>query len=574
MHCRIRLLTALFLSAPVPVLFAQGPPTKHVPNRVLVKFKDGVSKEAGASAVKANGGASERVLEQINLHVVTLPANASEAAFVNRFKGLKDVEFAELDEIHDLQQEVVPNDPAYTSQWHLKKIAAPTAWSQTTGSTSVIVAILDTGVDSTHPDLAARIVPGWNVYDNNANTADVYGHGTKVAGTAVATTNNAWGVAGIAWNCLIMPIRVSTTTGSASSSAISSGLIKAADLGARVANVSYKVSNNLTVQNGAKYFNGKGGVVTISAGNYSTNVTDPDDPYVLTVAATDEYDRLYSWSNYGSNLDVSAPGCVTTTLNGGGIGGTCGTSFSAPVTAGVAALVLSARPGLSAAEAMSIIRSSSDDLGVAGWDTTFGAGRVNAAKAVAAALNTTVSTDTTAPSVRFVSPAAGATVSGTITVSVSASDNIGVTGLTVTVDGGSSTSASTFVLDTTKYADGPHTLAATARDAAGNTATSSITITVKNAPADTTPPTVTITSPASGSVLQANSTFTAVASDNVAVAKVEFFLNGSPAGSVAAAPYTVRYNSRKLGKGSYTLTAVATDTSGNRTTSSAIAVSK
>ncbi|HBY60979.1 MAG TPA: peptidase S8 [Solibacterales bacterium] len=575
MDRRLRLLPALLFVCPASVVFAQERTPDVVPNRLLVKFRANVSKDAGLAAIRAQGGASEAFLDAINVHVVKLPGTASEVAFAKVFKGLREVEFAEPDEIHEHQQAVQPNDPSYPSQWHLPKIQAPSAWSSTTGSSSIIVAILDTGVDPAHPDLTPRMVPGWNIYDNNSNTADVYGHGTKVAGTAVAATNNGVGVAGITWNCLVMPIRVASTTGSASSSAIASGLIKAADLGARVANVSYMVSTSSTVTSGAQYFQSKGGVVTISAGNYGTFEAAADNPSVITVSATDQNDALYSWSNTGNIVDVAAPGCVTTTFNGGGYGGACGTSFSAPVAAGVAALVLSARPGLSATEVTAILKASADDIGAAGYDTVFGAGRVNAARAVTMALNGSYgSLDSTRPAVSFLSPSASATVAGSITVSVSASDNVGVTSLSVTLDGTAVSTAPNFTVDTTKLADGAHTLVATARDAAGNTGSASVSFTSKNAPADTIKPTVVITSPANGATIPSQAIFAASASDNVAVSSVEFFLNGASVGSVTTAPYTLRYNSRKLAKGTHVLTAVATDTSNNRTTSAPVSLVK
>jgi subtilisin family serine protease len=468
------------------------------------------------------------------------------------------VEFAELDRIRP-HQDVIPNDPQYSGEWHLPRISAPSAWSVTTGSPSIIIAIADTGVDSTHPDLSSKMVAGWNAYDNNSNTQDVHGHGTNVAGTAAAASNNTIGVASVAWNCGIMPVRVSMTNGSAYDSTIASGITWAADHGARVVNVSYKVTGSSTVSSAAQYFYNRGGVVTVSAGNYSTFDSIPNDPYMITVGATDPSDLLYSWSNTGTDIDLVAPGCVTTTMSGGGYGGNCGTSFSAPIVAGVAALVMSANPGLSAAQVTSVLQNSADNLGPAGWDSTFGYGRVNAANAVNASSGTT--TDTQPPTVSFIAPAAGAVLSGTAAVQVSASDNVGVTSITVTANGTLIGSSASFSWNTTSWPNGSYTLVATARDAAGNSASASRSVTVNNV-TDTTPPVVAITSPISGGTISGLVTLAATATDNVGVVKVEFYSDGVLIGVDTSAPYAYKWNTRKVAKGAHSLQAKAYDAAG------------
>src|SRR5262249_17298102 len=153
-------------------------------------------------------------------------------------------------------------DTYYPNEWHLPIIQAPQAWDITTGSTNIIVAILDTGVDGTHPDLAGKLVAGWNFYDTNSDTSDLNGHGPAVAGTAVAASDNTLGVAGVAWDCMIMPIRVSDSNGLAMTSTFATALTWAADNGARVANISFTVSTSPTVASAAQYFQSKGGVVT------------------------------------------------------------------------------------------------------------------------------------------------------------------------------------------------------------------------------------------------------------------------------------------------------------------------
>ena len=385
-------------------------------------------------------------------------------------------EFAEPDFIYP--PALTPNDPYYSSEWHLPKIQASQAWDITTGSSSVVIAILDSGVEVSHPDLAGLLVPGWNFYSNNADTSDVTGHGTPVAGAAAAEGNNSQGVTGVSWGCRIMPIRISDTNGYASLSTIASGLTWAADQGARVANISYRASSGSTITSAAQYFQSKGGVVAVSSGNNGTFDSSTNNPYILTVGATDENDTVATFSNTGNNLDLVAPGVnIMTTASGGTYGSGTGTSFSAPVVAGVAALVVSANPALTGAQIQEIVVSSADDLGVPGWDATSGWGRLNASRAVQAATSA-VSADIVPPSAAILSPPSGSRVSNSVLVQVSATDNVAVARVDLLVDGKLfSTSPSptpTFSWITSKLAPGIHTLQAVALDLAGNRARSSV----------------------------------------------------------------------------------------------------
>jgi subtilisin family serine protease len=413
------------------------------------------------------------------VHVLELPYQASESSFVNAFGSRPEVEFAEPDHILSAQQ-MIPNDPFYTdpNAWALQKINGPDAWALNTGSSSIIIAILDTGVDGTHPDLVANMVPGWNIYSNNADTSDVQGHGTMVAGTAAASSNNGIGVASVAWGCRIMPVRIADSSGYATVSDVASGLTWAADHGARVANISFNANGYSTVSSAAKYFQTKGGVVTVAAGNDGTSVQTADDPNMLTVGATDSSDVLFSWSNRGNNLDVVAPGHVATTGRGGSYAAADGTSFAAPMVAGAAALVLSANPGLTPVEVQSIIKQSADDLGATGWDSTYGFGRINLARALSMTSGSGGTGDTAPPGIVIASPSNGSTVAGLVSVSVSATDNVGVVKVELYVDGAlygtSVNSPFSIKWNTRKAARGVHTLEAKAYDAAANMGISSI----------------------------------------------------------------------------------------------------
>lgn len=447
-----------------------------VPGRLLVKFNANIGSTHAREIIAALGARDESEIHGAGVHVIDLPYQANERAFLTAFQARAEVEFAELDSLVSPQQ-TSPNDPLFPS-WFLEKIDAGNAWPTTTGSSNITIAILDTGVDSAHPDLATKIVPGRNIYNNNDDTSDVYGHGTGVAGVAGAASNNGIGVASVAWGCGIMPVRISDPDGMAAASAIASGLSWAADHGARVANVSYRVTGSKTITSAAKYFQSKGGVVVAAAGNYGTQETSPDDPYVVTVGATDSQDVLYYYSNYGGAVDLVAPGNNTTTLMGGLYGAGGGTSYASPVVAGVAALVLSANPALTPAQVTDILKQSADDLGAAGWDNTYSSGRVNAAKAVSAAWAMRAGDDAVAPSVSITSPQGGQQLSGQSTsVQVDASDNVRVVKNELYVDGvlvATSTAAPfTIKWNTRKAAAGAHELQCKAYDAAGNVGVSS-----------------------------------------------------------------------------------------------------
>lgn len=547
-----------------------------VPGRVLVQFRPETLALRTVDVIAETGASDTGEIAGTGVHIVELPAGADEQAFVEAFQSRQEVEFAELDRTVPLA-EIVPDDPWYGSwEWYLTKISAPSAWSTTTGSSSITIAIIDSGVDGTHEDLASKMVPGWNVYNNNSDTSDVVGHGTSVAGTAAAATNNGKGVASIAWNCRIMPIRVTDTTGYLTWSNAASGLTWAADHGARVANISAEVSDSSTVRSAAQYFQSRGGVVTCSAGNEATFDPSADNPYILTVSATDGNDALCSWSNTGNNVDLSAPGTAYTTYRGGGYGSASGTSIAAPVVAGVAALVLSVNPSLTASQVQDILKQSADDRGSPGWDPSYGWGRVNAARAVSLAGGGGAG-DTTAPTVSITSPSAGAAVSGTVSVLAVANDNVSVASMSLSVDGvplgGDNTAPYAFTWNTTNVANGVHALTATATDAAGNSASASVSVTVNNF-GDTTPPSVSITSPGNGANVAGNVSVLVSAMDNVGVVKVELYVDGSLTSTSISAPFSTKWNSRRATVGAHTLQSRAYDAAQNAGVSALVTVHK
>lgn len=554
-----------------------------VPGRLLVQPRAGLPEAEFDKIIKKQGGKQIGKIEGINVRIIQLPPQASEKAVEALLKKNKHVKFAERDMI------VRPgstNDPYYSSAWHLPKIGAPNAWSTSTGS-AVVVAILDSGVDPVHPDLAGKLVAGWNAFDGNTDTRDVYGHGTKVAGAAAAATNNSTGVAAVAGGASIMPIRVTGTDGYGSWSAIANGITWAADRGARVANLSfYGIETSSTARSAAQHMKNKGGLVVTAAGNYGREETITPSDTMVTVSATDSGDNLTSWSSYGNFVDIAGPGAsIYTTVNGGGYGAASGTSFASPVTAGVVALMMAANPALSGVEIEKRLYASALDLGAAGFDKYFGHGRVDAAAAVLAAKGTATTLDSAAPSTSVTSPSGGSTVTGLAAIDVAATDNVGVTQVDLLVNGvklGSDTTAPYgFSWDSASVADGSVKLTAYAYDAAGNSSSHSVTVTVANTVAspdqpstgdsndsttsgvDATAPVAKISNPTEGSRVNGNVSVSASATDNVGVTSMRLLIDGKVVATVKGAALSYRWSAKSASVGKHTLTVEAFDAANN-----------
>ena len=577
-------IATLLLSLVSPLALAA--PNKaepdFAPGRIIVEPQAGLTADDFAKELKVHGAGKARKLGQSNIHVIDVP-HGSEKAIANKLKHNPHFKFAEIDRRMELS--ATTNDPYLGSEWHISKIGATTAWDKAQGA-GITIAILDSGIDASHPDLAGRIVPGYNVYDNNTNTAEVCGHGTKVAGAAAAASNNGVGVAGVAGQAKILPVRITDLECYAYFSTTANGIIYAADHGARVVNVSYGYTPLSTAaQSAANYLRSKGGLLFVSTGNNAIDENITPTNTMISVSSTDSSDNLSSFSSWGAFTVLSAPGSgIYTTIAGGGYGGVNGTSFSSPVAAATAALVMSANPSLSADQVQNILFSTAVDLGAAGRDSKFGYGRVNAAAAVAAAGGSTAPapapTDTTKPTVVIANPLAGSTVTGTVTVSANATDNIGVTRVELKVNGTTVASDSSgpfaFAWDTKGTANGTANLVAVAYDAAGNVASSStVAVNVANATAlpapttDTTPPVVAITNPVAG-VVNGNVEVVANASDNSGAAgiKLSIYIDGSAVATGSGSSLSYRWNTRKISTGYHTVQAVARDAAGNTSTRS------
>jgi subtilisin family serine protease len=281
-----------------------------------------------------------------------------------------------------------PNDPFYPLSWHHQMIGSEAAWEISPGSRSVIVAVIDTGVDPNHPDLAEHLVPGWNFVNNSADTSPIAYHGTSVAGVIAATRNNGIGVAGLA-DVSIMPIITSDSPTSITDLDAVTGIHYAADHGAKVINISAGLLQGPRLGEAAQYAWEKGGLVVVSGANRNGYGNHDVWDEVISVSAAGRDDSRYN-SEYGDFLDLLAPGqdIYTTYWDAAGqyqyaIGQ--GASFAAPMVSAAAALAWSINPELSNAQVREMLFSTAVDLGEPGWDDQNGWGRLNFAGVAAAA---------------------------------------------------------------------------------------------------------------------------------------------------------------------------------------------
>jgi subtilisin family serine protease len=286
---------------------------------------------------------------------------------------------------------VIPNDPLYSQQWHHPRINAPQAWDILVGNSSQIVAVCDTGIDLTHPDLAPNRVPGYNAVDQlteaqGGQVNDINGHGTHVAGCAAAIGNNSIGVTGVGWNFRIMMVRVTNSSGGSSSMTyLTRGARWAVDNGAKTISVSYSGVSDPSVQTTGNYIKSRGGLLLWAAGNSNSNLTFQHAD-VVVVGATDSSDAKASFSSYGPWV-VFAPGVnILSTTRGSTYGTMSGTSMATPIANGVAAMIWARFPHWTPDMVQWKLYTTCRDLGAVGRDPTFGWGRVDLFAAVSPGL--------------------------------------------------------------------------------------------------------------------------------------------------------------------------------------------
>lgn len=388
--------------------------SQYSSNHVLVKFKPTLREENIEITIAAYGAKKIRKIPVLDVYKIQISEASTVEETLYALSRNPDVEYAEPDYIASIA--LTPNDPLFSYQYSLSNsgqqigslpgspkgkesadIKATAGWEETTGKENVIIAIIDTGVDLLHPDLKNKIQSsGRDLVNNDFDATDDHGHGTHVAGIAAADTNNGEGVAGVAWKCKILPVKVMDKEGTGFYSWVIEATIWAVDNGAQVVNLSLGGDEPAqSLRDAVKYAFEKGAVVVAAAGNDGGAVLYPAayDAYCLAVAATDYNDLRTSWSNFGSSVDIAAPGervagCVPTWYwgpNSFPYAFSSGTSMSTAHASGLAALIKSIKPWLTAGEIMDVIRYSADDINASqhkGKDEFIGYGRINMEKAL------------------------------------------------------------------------------------------------------------------------------------------------------------------------------------------------
>ena len=395
-------------------------------NSIIVKFKEHVKKDAIENKklknfeklnkkhnlesknllVKKSGKKREDNLKEklgLNrIYYLKFKENSDINKILKDYKDDPDIEYAEPDHVSELHY--LPHDQFFsTKQWNLHNdriyngrtypdIDSPEAWDITRGDNGITIAIIDTGIQTDHPDLCSKITFGYDIADTDYDPSDFVGHGTHVAGIAAAVTDNGIGVAGVCPDCKIMPVKVTSGTSNLifHSNAVN-GIIYAVDHGADVINISSGGGGSMAYQDAISYAYSAGKVVVASTGNDSSEHVYYPAGYkeVIAVGASGDNDERSFYSNYGPHVDVVAPGTVIySTYVAGSWCDKFGTSMAAPHVAGVAGLLLSNNPSLSPDQVKWHIELGAQDQGgdpvedTSGWDRYHGWGRLNAHNAL------------------------------------------------------------------------------------------------------------------------------------------------------------------------------------------------
>ncbi|MGH9000346.1 MAG: S8 family serine peptidase, partial [Acidimicrobiia bacterium] len=365
-----------------PPSAASEPPEGAESEGFLVRLEPGVGTEDAEHLLDGTGAEIET--ESVGTGYVHITSSDAKAAEVlERLSESQLVETAEPNLVR--RPAAVPDDPYYASNQaaYFRDAGIPAAWDVVTGADNLVLAVLDSGVDLDHPDLAGRLVPGWDVVDDDSRPDDDHGHGTMVAGVAAARTGNGRGVAGVAWRGSIMPVKVMSSEGFATDADVAEGIVWATDHGADVINLSLAAPGSSTALQSAVDYALAGDVVVVAAaGNDASSV--PNWPAaargVIAVGAVDRSGARAAFSSFGSWVDLVAPGVeLATTANDGGESYALadGTSFASPLVAGVALLVRAYDPGAGPAAVADRLVRSATDRGAPGPDPYSGAGVVN-----------------------------------------------------------------------------------------------------------------------------------------------------------------------------------------------------
>ena len=474
-----------------------------VPGEIIVKFKHGIGENKIRSMNSLHGLSQAYRSPFSGFHRLKIPIGKSVEQMVDIYSKSPLVEYVEPNYIARIC--MTPNDPYYSYQWHLHDvdeggIDMEPAWDISTGS-GVTVAVIDTGIRE-GTDLADTcFVAGYDFVNNDNDPIDDNGHGTHVAGTIAQSTNNNVGVAGVAYDACLMPVKVLDAYGYGTYADIMDGINYATDNGANIISMSLGGSSPSQGMEDALEDAYNAGITCVAAsGNDNQNgILYPAayDDYVIAVGATQYNKKRAPYSNYGSSLDVVAPGGnLNLDQNGDGYGDGVlqqtfrrvwwwiqwgyyfyqGTSMATPHVSGTAALLYS--DGVTSPDDIrEALEFTALDLGDSGWDMYYGHGLINAYDALQ------YNSDSP-PTCTITAPIDGATVSGDVTIEVSTTDDNGVVEAKFYVDdvylGKDTSEPYSWIWDSTSVGDGTHTIKATAVDTASQETSDSIDVTVDN----------------------------------------------------------------------------------------------
>ena len=591
----------------------RGRRDEFVSGELLVKFSRTLSANQRSSALARQRATRIRHFDALDIDHIRVPPGLAVAAAVGAFQRGGGVIAVQPNYIRRTTQSAPPDDPFWLdgSLWGLSKIQAPQAWSTfTPGDGSVVIADIDTGVDYTHPDLAANMwrnpgevagngvdddgngyvddVHGIDTVNHDSDPEDDQGHGTHTAGTIAAVGNNATGVTGVNWNARLLACKFLDASGFGTDA----GAVECFEylLALRIRGENIRVSSNswgeqrsgqpaATLQAAIDETGAAGIVNVFGAGNDGTNNDtspfDPasyDSPSIIAVASSGSTDRKSLFSNYGaSSVDLAAPGeNIWSTYPGGLYNISSGTSMATPHVAGAAALLASMDPTLTVPAIKSLLLDNVDQSQRWAGRVVSG-GRLNVFQAASAVGSVTPNTP---PTAAITAPAAGATFKApaTIVVAADASDSDGSIRQVAFYANGSPIGLSTsspFTVTWSGVAPGSYALTAVATDDRWATATSpAVNVTVLANAA----PSVAIASPAAGAAYTTPTTVTidaAAADSDGTVNQVTFYVDGVAIGTDSTSPYSATWTAVV---GPHTLTATATDNEGATTTSAAVAI--
>lgn len=515
----------VFALAPQKIMETELPQTQKVLSLELEQKKQDILNRVEEKKASAQFRSNQIVVKYKNdskpFRIINLPNNITVLDAVKKYTLDDDVEYAEPDFM--AYADMVPNDQYYKYQWHMdntemnNSINAEEAWDISTGISNTgeqtIVAVIDTGIAYENysryyqaPDLANTcFVQGYDFINNDNHPNDDNKHGTHVAGTIAQSTNNNIGVAGVAFDACLMPVKALDRNGSGSYTAIANAIYYAVDNGAQVINMSLGGSSDASVLKDAVAYAYNNDVTVIAAaGNSETaapHYPSSYNEYVISVGATDYNKNLAPYSNYGPDIDVVAPGGDTSIdANGDGyVDGVLqqtfassyrlssfgyyffqGTSMAAPHVAGTAALLIANGNATTPDNIRTALESTTQDLGATGRDDIFGHGLIDAA----AALGWNAEPIDNPPTVSITNPTESAVVVGTVIITADASDDNGVNQVDFYIGevwiGTDTLSPYAIDWDSTSVSDGEKTITATAMDTASQSGSDSIIVTVDN----------------------------------------------------------------------------------------------